>query len=475
MQQFTRTKIIATLGPASTDVETISHLIKAGVDVFRLNFSHGNHESHTIAINTIHEVNKKLATNVSILADLQGPKIRLGEVENNGVTIEAGDEITFTTRKTVGNKKWLYVGYPQFAQDVSAQERILIDDGKIELKVISTNGMDEVKAEVIYGGVVRSKKGINLPDTDISTASLTTKDKADLEFILTQNVNWVALSFVRFSDEILKLKGMIQYKDHPAKVIAKIEKPEAINNIDEIIRVTDAIMVARGDLGVEMPLETIPIIQKEIVQKCLKASKPVIIATQMMESMMENPSPTRAEITDVANAIYDGADALMLSGETAVGKHPVKVIETFTKVIQSIETQETIFDKYHDPEEGTESFLADSICLNACKIASQVGATALIAMTKSGYTAFTLSSHRPKAYIYVFTESEELLNTVSLIWGVRAFHYNKFVSTDQTISDVQTILKRHRLIKQGDIVVNTGSMPLNQRGKTNMVKITKIR
>ncbi len=475
MQPFTRTKIIATLGPASTEMETITQLIKAGVDVFRLNFSHGNHESHAVAIQTIQEANKKLATNVGILADLQGPKIRLGEVENNGVKIETGEEVTFTTRKTVGNKKWLYVSYPQFAQDIASQERILIDDGKIELVALSSNGMDEVKAKVIYGGIVRSKKGINLPDTNISTASLTTKDKEDLEFILTQPINWIALSFVRFADEILKLKGMIQYKDHPAKVIAKIEKPEAINNIDGIIRVSDAVMVARGDLGVEMPLEAIPIIQKQIVEKCIKASKPVIIATQMMESMMENPSPTRAEITDVANAIYDGADALMLSGETAVGKHPVKVIETFTKVIQSIETQESIYDKYHPPMKDTDSFLADSICLNACKIASQVGATAIIAMTKSGYTAFTLSSHRPKAYIYVFTESEELLNTVSLIWGVRAFNYNKFVSTDQTISDVHAILKRNGLIKSTDIVVNTGSMPLNQRGKTNMVKLTKIK
>ncbi len=474
MIAFNKTKIIATIGPASANEKVVRSMIEAGMDVVRLNFSHGNHESHAKMIELVNKLNKKLGTNVGILADLQGPKIRLGEVAED-VILKEGDTIILTTKKTKGTANKLYVTYEDFAVDVGKHERILIDDGKLELVSTGSNGRDEVKAKVIYGGKVSSKKGINLPDTNISTPSLTAKDKVDLEFILTQNVHWIALSFVRSADDITKLKGMLQFRDHPAKVIAKIEKPEAVADIDNIIRATDAIMVARGDLGVEVPLQNVPIIQKEIVHKCLQACKPVIIATQMMESMMVNPSPSRAEVTDVSSAIYEGADALMLSGETAVGRHPAKVVETFSKVIKSIETQETIYNRLKETDQESETYLADSICYIACQLAAQVDAKAIIGMTKSGYTAFTLSSHRPKAFIYIFTESDELLNMVSLIWGVRAFPYHKFVSTDETINDVQNDLKARNLIRSGDIVINTGITPLNQKGRTNMVKVTRIK
>ncbi len=470
-----QTKIVSTLGPASNSPEMIRELIKAGVNVFRLNFSHGNHELHAQTIQHILAANKELGTHVGMLADLQGPKIRLGEVENGMVEIAAGDIITFTTIPQVSTKDTFYITYPDLAQDLKPGDRLLIDDGKIELRALDTNGVDTARAKVIYGGEVKPKKGCNLPDTAISAPSLTDKDKEDLEFILTQPVNWIALSFVRSSDDIVHLKGIIDYKSHPAKVIAKIEKPEALEDIDEIIRVSDAIMVARGDLGVEVPFEQVPIIQKDLTRRCIAASKPVIIATQMMESMIENSSPTRAEVTDVGNAIYDSADALMLSGETATGKHPVKVIQTFKKVIQAIEEQvDSIYNKNHVPDPEDDAFLSNTICYSAVRIAKGIEAKAIIAMTKSGSTALTLSSYRPKAHIFAFSESASLRNTVSLVWGVRAFHYDNLASTNESIQHTHQILLKHGLIEHGDVVINTGSLPLNQQGKTNTIKISTV-
>ncbi len=470
-----RTKIIATIGPASNDKALIRKLVQAGVNVCRLNFSHGTHEQHAQSIQYINELNEELDTNIGILADLQGPKIRLGkELESEKIHLQTGTIITLTSNETVSTASLLHITYDRLAIDLKRGERVLIDDGKVELKVLSSNGKNEVQAEVIYGGPVSSRKGVNLPDSNLTVSTLTAKDIDDLKFILANNVNWIALSFVRTADEITRLKGMLDFNSHPAKVIAKIEKPEALKNIDAIIKVSDAIMIARGDLGVEMPLQRIPVLQKELINKCIVAYKPVIVATQMMESMINNPSPTRAEITDVATAIFDGADALMLSGETAVGKHPVKVIETFTKVIKEIEGQDNIYQKRHTPKETSPTFLADAICYNACRIAHSVNAKAIIGMTQSGYTAFMLSSHRPKADIYVFTESRELLNMVSLIWGVKAFYYTGFESTDKTIADVQQVLKDAKLIQSGDIVINTGSMPLSERGRTNTIKVSLI-
>ena len=474
MTNFTKTKIVATIGPSSNNKEMLLALIDAGVNVFRLNFSHGTHEEHEKVINLIHEINNEIKGNAGILADLQGPKIRLGEVENNKVEINKDDIIELTTEKCISTAKCLYITYSELAMDVKSGDRILIDDGKIELQVIDTNGINKLTAKVIYGGIISSKKGVNLPNTNVSSPALTQKDINDLKFILEHHVNWIALSFVRTADEILRLKGMIDYKQHGARVIAKIEKPQALKNIDAIIHAADAIMVARGDLGVEMPLEQIPTIQKELVKKCVSAAKPVIIATQMMESMIQNASPTRAEVTDIATAIFNGADALMLSGETAVGKHPVKVISTMKKVIKTIEQEDDIYNVGQVPNQLSNTFVSDVVCYTACSLAENVGAAGIIGMTKSGYTAFLLSSFRPKANIFIFTESIELLKTVSLVWGVRAFHYTKFVSTDDTISDVQKILKSYELIKQDDFVVNTGSMPLHERGRTNTIKVSHI-
>lgn len=479
MKYLNKTKIVATVGPASASREAMTALIKAGVNVFRLNFSHSNHEDHAKVIQQINDLNRELGTHIGILADLQGPKIRLGLVENDAVTIASGDIITVIGKEKIdkselSTKDKFYISYANLASDVNIGDRILIDDGKIALSVVGTDN-NEVQAKVIYGGVVKPKKGANLPDTTISMPSLTVKDREDLDFILTQSVQWIALSFVRSAEEIIKLKGMIEFGNHHAKVIAKIEKPEALKDIDNIIKVSDAVMVARGDLGVEVPVEQIPIIQKKIVKKCMAASKPVIIATQMMESMIENASPMRAEVTDVATAIFDGADALMLSGETATGKYPVQVIEMFMKVIRLVENDHQLTSRVHELDPQADTFLADAICYNAVKIAEQISAETIVAMTKSGYTALNLASHRPKATICMFTEAKYLLPTMSLVWGVYPFHFDKMLSTDESIRYMQQILKDQGWLKTGDNVVSTGSMPLNQLGKTNMIKVNVVK
>lgn len=471
---FNRTKIIATVGPASRSKETLKSLVLAGVDVFRLNFSHGNHEQHEEVIARIHEVNKELGALTCILADLSGPKIRLGDIEDGEMPLEKGQEIQLTTQ--AANKDRILVNYVAFAKDVTKGDRILLDDGKVALEVLHTNEKDEVDAKVIYGTKLRSKKGVNLPDSAISSPSLTDKDLKDLAFILTKKVNWIALSFVRSAGEVVDLKRRIAIKGHSAKVISKIEKPEALKHIDAIIKASDGVMVARGDLGVEIPSQKVPLIQKNIVQKCIENAKPVIIATQVMESMMENPFPTRAEVTDVANAMFGGADAIMLSGETAVGKHPVKVIEMIDKIITEIEREDdSIYYRSHTAHEASKTFLADAICYNACKIAQEVKAKAVIGMTLTGYTAFMLSSYRTRANVFIFSSNKDFLRAANLIWGVRAFYYNKKESTDSTIEDVQLILKEKGFVKEEDIVVNIASMPLYKGGKTNTIKISRIK
>ncbi|MEZ4887243.1 MAG: pyruvate kinase [Chitinophagales bacterium] len=474
MLKFNRTKIVATVGPASNNKETLIALVKAGVDVFRLNFSHGTHDGHADVIKLIQEINAELNTHVGILADLQGPKIRLGEVENGEVFIEDGQTLTLTTNEMVSTSQELYLTYEDFARDAKVGDRVLIDDGKIELKVLNTNGEDKVTAKVIYGGPIKPKKGVNLPDTSISIPSITPKDIRDLEFILTQPVNWIALSFVRTADEITQLQGIIKFGKHPAKIISKIEKPEALQNIDSIIEVSDAVMVARGDLGVEIPLEQVPIAQKSIVKKCNEAAKPVIIATQILESMIFNPTPTRAETADAANAIFDGADAIMLSGETASGKYPVRAIEVFGKIIEEVEKQDVIYNRGHLPSKKSKFYYTDVICYNACIISEQTNAKAIVGLTHSGYTALLLSSFRPKANIYAFTDNETLINTLSLVWGVRTFFAPVFKNTDKGTIEVRRRLKEAGYVKRGDVVVNTSSMPMNLKGKTNMVKLGKI-
>lgn len=472
--RFQKTKILATVGPASSDYNTLLELARAGVDAFRFNFSHGTHEEHQRVCDYIRYINRKYKTNICMLADLQGPKLRIGKMENDGIDIAPGDVLTFTSEKCLGNKEKIYMSYKSFAKDVKVGEKVLVDDGKIEMRVLETNGKDEVKLQVLYGNHLSSKKGVNLPDTKISLPSLTKKDRKDLDFILGLPFNWIALSFVRSPKDITALREQIQERNHRAKIIAKIEKPEAITHIDEIIDVTDGIMVARGDLGIEVPMEQLPLLQKSIVDKCIHKAKPVIVATQMMDSMITNPTPTRAEIIDVANAVIDGTDAVMLSAETSIGEHPVKVVQAMKRIVAQAEQMDSIYYKRLIPDESSSSFLSDAICYNACKIAREVQASSIIGMTKSGYTGFMLSSYRPRQDVFIFSSDEELLSTLNLVWGIRCFHYNKFTSTDETIKDVQQILKQRGFLKTGDVVINTGTLPLRERKRTNMLKVSII-
>ncbi|MDX1904056.1 MAG: pyruvate kinase [Thermonemataceae bacterium] len=471
---FNKTKIIATIGPSSNTKEKIIELAKAGVDVFRLNFSHGTHEQHQKVIDCIREINESEGLNLSCLQDLQGPKIRIGMVENNGVELETGQKFAITIEEVLGTKELVSTVYQFLPKDVKIGETILLDDGKIELKVV---GKDEktVFTEVIYGGVLKSKKGMNLPQTEVSSPSLTEKDTDDLLFGLQNNLEWVALSFVRTATDILLLKHIVQQKGKNPKIIAKVERPEAIKNIDEIIKVSDGIMVARGDLGVEMDAEVVPILQKMIVEKCKRAAKPVIIATQMMESMIENPRPTRAETNDIANAVVDGADTLMLSAETAAGKHPLLVIKSMAKTIQYIEENEReIYHQNLEPDTQSKTFYSDSLIAAACNLARQTKAKAIVGMTNSGYTAYRLASHRPEADIFVFTSNQPLMNTLNLVWGVRTLFYDKFVSTDTTFNDAIEILKEKGFVKKGDVVILLASMPIEQKQRTNALKISVI-
>ncbi|CAN5156037.1 pyruvate kinase [soil metagenome] len=475
--QYNRTKIVATLGPASSSSEVLEEMAKAGCDVFRINFSHGDYAAVEDQIKNIREMNRKLGTHVSILGDLQGPKLRVGEMENNGVELKDGAEFLFTTNKMIGTAQKAFMTYQQFPRDVKAGETVLIDDGKLVLRVTETNGKDEVKTIVEHGGILSSKKGVNLPNTKVSLPCLTEKDIKDLEFALTHQFDWIGLSFVRSGADIIELKNLIKKIDpsSKSKVIAKIEKPEAITDIDNIIRETDALMVARGDLGVEVPMQRVPVLQKMLVRKCLEASKPVIIATQMMESMITNISPTRAEVNDVANSVMDGADAVMLSGETSVGKHPAKVIEAMSKIITQVEEEHNIYYLDRKPVFSLDDrYLSDNICYASTTLAKQVDATAIITMTHSGYTAFRVASYRPKANIFVFTDNYSILSQLSLVWGVRGFYYDKNISTDHTIADIKFILKKDGYVVQKDFIINIASIPLSEKGTTNMIKLTEV-
>lgn len=468
-----KTKIVATVGPACSSPENLLELVKQGVDVFRLNFSHGTHEDHLKVINRLNDIMEKYDVPIGILADLQGPKIRVGEIEGGKIELSKGDILTFVNTKCVGTKEQIYLSYQSFAEDVNVGEKVLVDDGKLELEVAEIVGKT-VKLKVLHGTNIASNKGVNLPDTKVSLPCLTEKDLIDLNFILTQPVNWIALSFVRKASDILQLKEIIDNNSHYAKVIAKVEKPEAIDNIKEIVRHSDAVMVARGDLGVEVPMEKLPGIQKDIIRRCLQKSKPVIVATQMMESMITNPSPSRAEITDVANAVLDGADAVMLSGETSVGNHPDLVVKAMNKIIAEAEKHYELLEKRPKPNRGSDTYYSDTICINAARIAENIKAKAILGVTVSGYTAFKVSSYRPKTHIYIFSSVRPILGTMNLVWGVKAFYYDKFSSTDETIEDIIEILKDKKLLKEKDIVVNTASMPLHKRFRTNTLKITHV-
>ena len=476
MTNNSRTKIVATLGPATNQKEILRKMILAGLDVFRLNFSHGEYSEKEEIINTIRELETELAVNIAILIDLQGPKIRIGNVENEPKLLKENDIINFSSDNSNLPSDTYYISYQNFTGDVKVGENILIDDGKIKLEITKVN-LDKqfVSAKVIHGGFLSSNKGVNLPNTETKLPSLTEKDKKDVLFALNHDVDWIALSFVRKAEDILFLRNYMGNFNKQIKIIAKIEKPEAVDNIDAIINVTDGIMVARGDLGVEMDFDKVPVIQKIIVDKCIANAKPVIIATQMMESMIEQFRPTRAEANDVANAVDDGADALMLSGETAVGKYPVETIEAMQSIIDYTEKHRNIFYKNFIPNINNSNFLPESICYNACLLAQQTKAKAIVSFTYSGYTATVISSHRPKARIYAFTGNKSIINNLSLLWGVSAYHFPLFESFNEALEYSIEVLKKEKKLKTGDIVIHLGSMPLWSKEKTNILKITQVK
>ncbi|MDF2158152.1 pyruvate kinase [Algoriphagus sp. CAU 1675] len=470
MSHFNKTKILATIGPASNKYDVIKSLAAAGANVFRLNFSHGTHEVHKEVIQIIRQINEEMGLNLGILQDLQGPKIRVGEVENNGVEIKPGDPITITNDPVVGTSNLVSTVYQNLPNDVIPGDRILIDDGNLELVVNDTDGKN-VNCTVIHGGILKSRKGINLPNTKVSAPSLTEKDLEDLVFGLEQEVDWIALSFVRSADDILDLRQRIEKAGKVCKIVAKIEKPEALENIDAIIEATDAIMVARGDLGVEVPMEIVPLWQKRMVAKCKLACKPVIIATQMMESMIVNPRPTRAETNDVANAVLDGADAVMLSAETASGSYPVNAVKAMSSIISYLEQNAEIYHNLYKIDESDETFLSNNLILMAARLSRNVKAKAIVGITSSGFTGFRISSHRPLANIFIFTRNKSLITQMSLVWGVRAYYYNNRVSTDATFEDIENTLKNDGHVVTGDVIINTASMPLKEKGRTNMLKV----
>ena len=473
--RFKRTKIVATLGPACNSKTKLRNLIRAGVNVFRINFSHATYDEvdHYIAI--INELNKELDSNVAVLADLQGPKIRLGNMHSN-VSIKKGEIISFDCKNHfIGDKSKASISYPDFAKDVKKGDKVLVDDGKLIFEVLSTDKKSIVKLKNIQGGIISSRKGINLPNTKISTPSLTEKDKKDLFFAISKEVDWVALSFVRNARDMQNLREIIEKKsDEKIPIIAKIEKPEAIDSIEEIIQNSDGIMVARGDLGIEIASEEVPLLQKKIVYLAKKHRIPVIIATQMMESMISSLKPSRAEVNDVANSVMDGADAVMLSAETSVGKYPVEVVSQISKIISSVEFSDQINVPASPPIIRTNRYRTKFICYHAAKIANETGAAAITTLTNSGYTGFQVSSWRPHTNIIVFTSNKRILCRLSLLWGVKAFYYNRSVSTDKTINEINNIVNQKGFAKKGDIVINLAAMPVKDQGMVNTLKLSEI-
>ncbi len=470
-----KSKIVATIGPACNNKETLRKMIYEGIDVCRLNFSHGKHEDHKKVIQIIKELNDELGTNVALLADLQGPKLRIGEVENNGVELENGSQLIFTSKECLGTAEKVYMSYQPLPVDVMPGEIILVDDGKIKLEVVDTNRTDEVTTKVISGGTLSSRKGVNLPNTNISLPSLTEKDIEDADFVLDFDIDWIALSFVRSSKDIIELREIINKKEKHTGIISKIEKPEALMDLDNIIEMTDGVMVARGDLGVETPFEQVPVIQKKIVQKCVNNAKPVIIATQMMESMITNFRPTRAEATDCANAVIEGADALMLSGETSVGKYPIEVIKSMQQLISATEDKGFEFEYDNKPDAKDSKNLDKAVCYNACKMANLTNAKGVVIFTYTGSSVFQVASMRPDANIFAFTPNPMVMSKLSLVRGTQSFYLKEDPLINDAISNANSILKKEGLAKEGDVMVYVGGIPMLDRGPVNMMKIATVK
>ncbi|AVI50529.1 pyruvate kinase [Pukyongia salina] len=470
-----RTKIVATLGPATSDKETLKRMILEGTDVFRINFSHANYDDVKKRIEIIRELGEEMKTSTAILADLQGPKLRVGMMKEE-VVVEPGDVIKFCTGDEFeGTSERVYMNYDSFPKDVKKGERILLDDGKLIFEVQTTNKKDEVVAVVRQGGPLRSKKGVNLPNTNISLPALTAKDKEDAIFAVQQEVDWIALSFVRHAEDLKELQALIEaHSEYKIPIIAKIEKPEAVQNIDTIIPYCDGLMVARGDLGVEVPAEEVPLIQKQLVLTAKRARIPVIIATQMMETMISSLTPTRAEVNDVANSVMDGADAVMLSGETSVGKFPVEVIMTMANICRQVENSELIRVPQEPPHVRTNRYITKSVCFHAAKMADEIEATAICTLTNSGYTAFQISAWRPDSHILVFTSNKRILSRLNLLWGVKSFYYDKYVSTDETVEDVNKMALKSGFVKKGDYLINLAAMPIAEKGMVNTLRVSHV-
>ncbi len=470
-----KTKIVATLGPACSSKEVIKNMIDAGVNVFRINFSHADYTDVKERIQIIRELNDEYGYNTSILADLQGPKLRVGVMKED-VVVAPGDIITFTTAEDIpGTAQKVYMNYKEFPNDVNPGERVLLDDGKLIFEVLETNRTTEVKAVVVQGGPLRSKKGVNLPNTKVSLPALTQKDIKDAIFAIKEEVDWIALSFVRTPKDLEELQDLIaEHSSYKIPIIAKIEKPEAVENIDKIVAFCDGLMVARGDLGVEVPAQEVPLIQKKLVNRAKTARIPVIIATQMMETMITSLTPTRAEVNDVANSVMDGADAVMLSGETSVGNYPVQVIEKMTQIIEAVEDSPLIAVPQNVPQVRTKRFITKSICYHAAQMANAIKANAISTLTNSGYTAFQISAWRPQAHILVFTSNKRILTQMSLLWGVNSFYYDKFLSTDETVDDVNNIAKEKGYVQKGDMLINLAAMPVVEKGMVNTLRVSEI-
>ena len=471
-----KTKIVATLGPAIDSKEMLLKMVATGVNVFRINFSHADYDDVKKRIQYIREINEEHGYNASVLADLQGPKLRVGVMKDD-VVVAPGDEIIFATgARFEGTKDRVYMTYDRFPLDTKPGEQILLDDGKLIFEVVSTNQKDEVKAKVIQGGPLKSKKGVNLPNTNISQPALTEKDKEDALFAIEQEVDWIALSFVRNAEDLMELEAIVsKHSSYKIPIIAKIEKPEAVINIDKIVAYCDGLMVARGDLGVEIPAHEVPLIQKQLVLKAKSARIPVIIATQMMESMITSLTPTRAEVNDVANSVMDGADAVMLSGETSVGQYPVQVIQKMSDIIKSVENSELIHVPQKHPHIKTKRYITKSICFHAANMANEINARGITTLTNSGYTAFQISAWRPKAHILAFSSNKRIISQLNLLWGVRAFYYDKFVSTDQTVVDVNKIAVEKGYLEDGDMVISLAAMPIQQKGMVNTMRVTEVK
>ena len=473
--KFKKTKIIATLGPASSSREMIKKLIKSGVDVLRVNFSHATHHEVERIVDDVNDLRKDLGSNVTLLGDLQGPKIRIGELEND-IELKKNQSLSICSNLSESNGiDKIFISYPSFAKDVKSGENILVDDGKLIFKVISTNKKDTVDIKVVQEGVLKPRKGVNLPNTKISQPALTEKDIDDAKFAVNKSFDWIALSFVRSKKDVLQLRELIESQcDYHIPIISKIEKPQAIEKIDSIIKVSNGIMVARGDLGIEIPAEEVPLNQKKIVAKCKKRGIPVVIATQMMESMIDSLTPSRAEVNDVANSVMDGADAIMLSGETSMGKYPCEVVKKIGDIIHGVEDSPLIKIPVDLPEIKSDRLITKSICKNAATIANEIGASAICTLTNSGYTGWQISSWRPSALVIVFTSNKKILTQMNLLWGVKGVYYNNFESTDKTVEEVNSLALENKYIKKGDFVINLAAMPIYEKGQVNTLRITKI-